>query len=163
MLELIILDLFGTIVPIERSGKVRSGLLEFLDFYKGIPVAVFSDMPRQGVKRILKEFRLAGRVQGVYGEEDMVSVGSLQDSRLVKDLESVCTDFGVGKANAVFIGDNFVGRDARSAEAFGVRLIKVPQYRIIVPSWGERNYHGEWVEYEDPAAPFSFKSLMGKL
>ena len=177
MAELIILDLYGTIIKAdERDGVVRDGFLEFLDFYKNKKTAVFSDGNPERVEADLQLLGLTEKFDRVYDRRDCVNeiVYTMTNERFkkallsrgggnIKNLEKACRDFSVPKSETVFIGDNFYGRDLKSAEIHGVRFIKVPQYRTNLPDWTEKERMKDYVEYEDPVNPFSFKSLIGTL
>lgn len=165
MVEVIIFDLYGTILKAdERDGVVRNGLEEFMNFYKSKKRVVFSDGDIRRIEDDLEISGLTGKFDGIYGKELMVYISRLHGGDgWVKNLEMVCKDFSVAKSDAVFIGDNFVGRDQKSAEKYGIQFIKIPQFRSRAPDWSEKDFHRDYVDYEDPKNPFSFKSLIGKL
>jgi len=177
MTELIIVDLYGTIIKAdERDGIVRDGFLEFLDFYKDKKKVIFSDGDAEKVEEDLRRLRLTEKFDGVYDSRDCVDeiVYAMVNEKFkklllsrgggnIKNLEKACRDFSVPNSEAVFIGDNFNGRDSKSAEIHAVRFIKVPQYRANPPDWLERERAEGYVEYENPVNPFSFKSLIGRL
>ncbi len=81
----------------------------------------------------------------------------------IKNLERVCNDFHIPKSESVFIGDNFYDKDKKSAEIFGLRFIKIPQFRANPPDWIEKENNEGAIEYEDSSNPFSFETLIGRI
>ncbi|MBI2545054.1 MAG: HAD family hydrolase [Candidatus Aenigmarchaeota archaeon] len=177
MRRLIILDLYGTIVKADkRDGVVRPGLQEFLDYYSDSKKVIFTDGDIETVEADLRLTGLTGKFDRIYDQRHCIAEVAyhMQNEKFrkiltsrgrgdIKNLEQACKDFSIPKSDAVFIGDNFYGRDCKSAEFHGVRFIRVPQYRTNLPDLDERDKTEGYVEYEDPTSPFSFMSLIGKI
>ena len=175
--KLIILDMYGTIVKADkRDGVVRPGLQEFLDYYNGSKKVIFSDGNIETVEADLQLTGLTGKFDRIYDQRHCIAEVAyhMQSEKFrkilmsrgggdIKNLEQACKDFSIPKSDAVFIGDNFYGRDCKSAEFHGVRFIRVPQFRANIPDWTERDRMEYYVEYENPTSPFSFISLIGKI
>ncbi len=159
MVKLIIFDVYGTLIKADYAdGVIRLGLRELLEFYKDKLKVTCSDGPEEIVGADLESV-------GLYRDFDMhyFADSLIRSSRTLKNLGKICYEANLPTSEAVFIGDNFVGRDEDSAQQFGVRFIKVPQFRQKLPPYSERLTHEEWVIYEDSQNPFSFESLIGKL
>ena len=176
MARLLIFDLYGTILRADkRDGVVRDGLLNLLDYYKPSKTAIFTDGYEDRVMADLEFSGLIGKFDAVYHARHCVPENYLRlreefkkrilkiGGGTIKNLERVCNDFGIPKAESVFIGDNFYDRDEKSAEIFGLRFIKVPQFRANPPDWREKEKNECIVEYEEPSNPFSFKTLIGRI
>ena len=163
MPELIILDIYGTILSADELGRIiRPGLMEFLEHYKDKNIVAFTDADLDyGIEEILSYAGVLDKFDWVYDGRDLVYI-DMHTGR-IKNLEKACNDFSVPKSKAVFIGDNFVGRDENSAKQYGIRFIKVPHFRSKPMDWRVRESNEDWVEYEDPKNPFNFKDLIGKL
>ena len=185
--KLIILDMYGTLVKAdERDRTVRPGLMEFLDNYNDSKKVVFSDEIIEGVEADLQRAGLSGVFDKIYckdhcvfesfyaAQDEDISSYSLQNKLFrevklkqcrgnIKNLEQACKDFSIRKSDAVFIADNFYGRDKKSADLNGIRFIRVPQFRHTLPGWQEMERTEGYTEYEDPKNPFSFVSLIGKI
>ncbi len=177
MTKLIILDLYGTIIKADkRDGVVRPGLQEFLRHYDSSKKVIFTDGDAETVEADLELAGLAERFDRVYDERYCFYEVAyrVQNERFrktlmskgggdIKNLEQACRDFSIPKSDAVFIGDNFYGRDRKSAEFHGVRFIRVPQFRANPPDLYTIENTEYYTEYEDLKSPFSFKSLIGVL
>jgi|SRR3989344_6121560 len=169
MVGLVIIDLYGTIVKTDSRLPVRDGFGEFSQFYReqGVKVVLFTDGPEESTIQILDRFRLWDKFDEVYTEEDLAVVNDGDSftgiSYSLKDLQKPCNKFSVDPSNTVFIGDNFYGRDQRSADHYGIRFFKVPQYRSEPPSWQERDSLEGYVDFEGWGRTFSFRSLIGNL
>lgn len=175
MVDLIILDLFGTIVKADKNDFViRNGLREFLASYSNVKKAVFSDADNDSIEYILKGTQIEEYFDGIYGAPFCIAEGAykLKDEKLrvmcsklrgnVKNLGKVCVDFSVSPGRAVYIGDNFENRDKKSAEFNVVPFIQVPQFRENPPSWEQRDRTQGFIVYDDKRA-FSFQNLIGKI
>ncbi len=174
MSKLIIFDLYGTILKSDKhDGIVRPGLYEIMDHYGESSKAIFTDGVAETVEFSLECAGLAGKFDKVYCWDHCVSehaystkVEKFKKYLLqggtgnVKNLSLACSDFSVSELDAVFIGDDYLGRDSKSAKLNGVRFIKVPQFRDAPPGWEEREDYGHYVDYEDPKNPFSLVSLI---
>ena len=169
MVDLIIVDLYGTIVKPDSSLPVRNGFDEFVQYYRqqGAKIVISTDGPEETVIRTLYEFDLWDKVDEVYDERDLKRAEHgdffTGGSYIVKNLEKPCRKFSVDPSRAVFVGDNFYGRDQNAADHYGIRFIKVPQYRDEIPTWRERDSTEDYVDFDDSKNPFSFISLIGQL
>ena len=169
MVGLVIIDLYGTIVKTDGRLPIRDGFEEFSQSYseQGVKVVLFTDGPEESTIQILDRFLLWDKFDEVYTEKDLILV-SYDDSFTgisyrLKNLQKPCNKFSVDPSNAVFIGDNKYGRDQRSADHYGIRFIRVPQYREDPPTMHERESLGDYVDFESRSNPFSFRSLIGNL
>ena len=161
MTELIIFDVYGTIIKTdEADGIARLGLRELMDFYKHQLKVTCTDGWESMVESDLKS-------AGIYDNFDYHyykgTITKANGGRIIKNLKKICEDCGLSASEAVFIGDDFSGRDEASAREFGVRFVKVPQFRSKLPSNNERILNGKSVQYEDLKKPFNFASVIGKL
>src|SRR3989338_8428931 len=160
MTDLIILDVYGTIVKADEiDGIVRPGLIEFLEHYKNKKIVVFTDATPGYAEETLSHAGILNKFDKIYDGRDLVYV----DEFMIKNLEKVCNEFSIPKSRAVFIGDNFFGRDEKSAKQYGIKFIKIPHFRSKPLEWAEKDYHKEWVDFENSEEPFNFKDLIGKL
>ncbi len=154
----------------------RPGLMEFLDHYSDYKKAVFSDAPREMVHYDLTQSGLIEKFEGIYDSRDCIRevAYSAKSKRLkeliirsgggnIKNLAKACSDFSVIKSDAVFIGDNFNGKDKQSAQIHQIKFIRVPQYRSQLPDEAQRKATARQIIYESQDNPFSFTSLIGKL
>ncbi|MBS3140889.1 HAD family hydrolase [Candidatus Woesearchaeota archaeon] len=175
MVKLIILDVYGTILKSDGrlDGAVRPGLEQFMDFYRPAKIVVFTDADLERITADLQVSGLTGKFDGVYHSEHLVSElrykhlhspvlrkAAMRLRGNVKDLGRVCKDFSIPKRSAIYIGDNFHGRDIKSAELNKIRFIRVPQFRTNIPYSDDKD---SFVEYDNPDNLFSFESLIGKL
>ena len=159
MAKLIIFDVYGTLIKADYAdGVLRPGLRDLLAFYKDKLKVTCSDGDKETVEQDLESVGLYNDFDQHYFADNLIML-----HRRLKNLKRICFDANLPVSEAVFIGDNHVGRDEDSARAFNVRFIKVPQFRQELPESEERISHGEYVRYEDAANPFSFTSLIGKL
>jgi len=169
MVDLIIVDLYGTIVKTDGRLPIRDGFEEFSQFYReqGVKIVLFTDGPEESTIRLLDRFSLWDEFDEVYTEEDLtlVDYGDFFTgiSYTLKNLQKPCNKFSTDPTNALFIGDNNYGRDQRSADHYEIRFIKVPQYRDEIPTWHERDSTKDYVDFDDSKNPFSFISLIGQL
>ena len=158
MPKLIIFDVYGTLLYADEEDRVvRPGLRELMDFYKSQFKVTCSDGEEGNIEEDLRNAGIYEDFDNHYGSRDMV-----YEDRLLKNLGKICREGNLPVSSAVFIGDNFSGRDRSSAEHFGVKFIKVPQFRARLPSTHERLCQGDDVQYEYDNS-FSFTSLIGKL
>ena len=159
MAKLIIFDVYGTLIKADQAdGVIRPGLRELLGFYKDKLKVTCSDGQESIVGADLESVGLYEDFDMHYFADNLVML-----HRRLKNLNKICHDANLPTSEAVFIGDNYVGRDEDSAQEFGVKFIKVPQFRQKLPPHAERITHGEWVTYDNSENPFSFASLIGKL
>lgn len=125
MVDLIILDMYGTIVGRGNNATPRNGFEEFMDRYqdKKIVLATDDDL-RNIVDRNLTHLGIIDKLDGVYTDQDMIEITGYPGKR--KDLKQVCENFGVVPASAVFISDG--DKDLKDAQRDGVRFIHLPYY-----------------------------------
>lgn len=158
--ELIILDLYGTLVKSDKCDDViRPGFQEFHDFYNNSFFAISTDGSTLGTTETLKETGLDKMMDFVYDEKHLNELGG----KILKDLYLVCKNLGIPTERTIFIGDNHYGVDEDSAFCAGIKFIKVPQFREELPSETQRLFNSRWTEYENYKNPFNFKSLIGKI
>lgn len=124
--DLVILDFYDTIVQLEDEEWVPrkgiGGLLLALQ-KSGRRLAVCSDAGEDKIWERLGG--LAGYFAGIYGHSSLVHDGEA----VYKDLGRICEEQGVAKERAVFLGDNYLGTDERSAWRYGIRYVRVPNAR----------------------------------
>lgn len=136
MVELIYINLYGTILPENREDLIlRNGFLKFLDRYKKVHIAISTYAPRDIAMSDLKEVGLIDKVEKVYTREDMRFVRVYNKQR--NDLKDgypqpglkVWTryDFRTDEDNAIIISDNLL--DMVAAEWYNVRAIEVPVFK----------------------------------
>ena len=122
MIKLIIFDLYGTLVRVDSVPQQRAGLIDFLEKNKNKIIIVFTDdYDKERVKKLLKENGIIKYIKKIYYFKDI-------DKDDCKNLGKVCKDFNVKKQEAVFIGDNLVGRDLRSTQKYNIKFIQVPTF-----------------------------------
>jgi phosphoglycolate phosphatase-like HAD superfamily hydrolase len=134
--KLVIFDFFGTLVGNTESDayipkKGIDNLLNILYSEKKI-LAVSSDAPLEDVSI---SFLFDLHKEGVYKGwntyfEDRIFQGwrhivSHNDYNRVKNLGEILSHSNIQPSDAVFIGDNYMERDKRSAKAFGIDFILV--------------------------------------
>jgi FMN phosphatase YigB (HAD superfamily) len=159
MPELIIFDVYGTLLYADEEDRVvRPGLRELMDFYKSQFKVTCSDGEEDILEQNLRSAGIYDDFDNHYGAKNLIHEG-----RLLKNLGRICAESNSQPSEAVFIGDNAYGRDERSAERFGVRFIRVAQFRQNPPAQYEIFSQGDDVEYETRDNLFSFTSLIGKL
>ena len=126
MIELVILDMYGTIVGMGDNATPRNGFAEFMDRCQDKKVVLATDeQSRDHTDSNLTKLGIIERLDGVYTYQNMVDPPGSRGK--VKDLGQICADYGVDPANAVFIGDG--NSDLRCAEIYGVKFIHVPRYK----------------------------------
>lgn len=125
MIDLVILDMYGTIVGRGNNTTPRNGFPEFMDKYqdKNIVLATDDDL-RHIVNRNLKELGIIDRLNKVYTYQDMVEIKGYGGKR--KDLKRICEDFRVAPNRVVFISDG--EKDLEIAQSGRVKFIHVPYY-----------------------------------
>jgi hypothetical protein len=173
--KLIIFDVYGTILKADIMDYTpRFGLAELLENYKDAIIVAFTDADESSVGYDLSSSGLINIFKRVYVDRNCVFKSDVNINQerielvrlckknfLLKNLEKVCNDFDIEKKDAVFIGDNRIGRDQDSALYYGIKFIQVPQYREKDPDKNTINFNGSNVFYEP--RDFSFMSLIGKL
>ena len=177
MRKLIILDLYGTILKADKIDEVaRPGLQEFLNHYSNSKKVIFSDGNIDRVEADLQLAGLSNKFDGIYDRRHCIAEQAYHISNKkfrkllmsqgggdIKNLGQACKDFSVPKSDAVFIGDNLLGRDRKSAEFHGIKFVRIPQFRDNLPRYSEREHMEQYIEYESPMNPFSFALLIGKV
>jgi len=125
MIELVILDLYGTIWGSNKPQ--RNGLIDFLDKYRDRKFVVSTDDPdKDVVEQLISGLGISDRILRIYTEQDMVDVEG--PYKTGKALSKICSDFKVTSDNAVFIGDG--DRDMIDAKREGVSFVHVPYYQL---------------------------------
>jgi len=127
MIDLVILDMYGTIVGRGNNTTPGNGFTEFMNRCqdKKIVLATDDDL-RNIVDRNLTDLGIIDKLDGVYTYQDMITLQSYRYREKRKDLKRVCGDFGVDTANAVFISDG--DKDLEDAQREGIRFVHVPYY-----------------------------------
>ena len=152
MFELIILDVYGTLIKADQADNlIRPGLEEFLRYYQNKFIVAFSDGEVEAVKFDLKRAGLT--FTWVYGYEHL-------DESKLKNLELVTKELSIPKVKTKFISDNARNKDYHSAKKYGVPFVKIPQFRGRIPLSDEIVYD-IYVNYE--TEPFTFASLISRL
>ena len=163
MTELIILDLYGTLVKSDvEDNEARPGFQEFWEYYKRDHLFVVSTDDLELYARVtLEDSNILDNFDEVYGAGYLDFLGG----HYLKNLGSICQNAGVHPKDAVFIGDNCAKKDERSASYAKIRFIKVLQFRQDTPSRSSRILNGPGVVYENLRSGnlFTFKSLIGKI
>ena len=127
MIDLIILDLYGTLVGRGDNSHPRRGFADFMNRYqdKNIVLAT-DDSSKKDVNRHLRSLSIIDLLDGVYTGNDMTIIAGYEDKR--KNLKKICRDFKVNPNHAVFISDG--KRDLEDAKRDKVRFIHVPYYEV---------------------------------
>lgn len=173
MPKLIIFDYYGTLVKADVNDRVfRVGTGELLEHYNESHKVIFSDGDEDVIRRDLEEAGFDVYFDHIYDIRDCVSESyyTMQDEFFreqllkrgrgnIKHLSRALDDFSLVLEEAVFIGDNYQGRDKKSANIHRVRFFHVPQFR--------ENPAGDvWFDSHviyDDSLKFRFDSLIGKL
>lgn len=124
--DLVILDFYDTIVQLEGEAWLpRRGIGELLLALQrsGKRLAVCSDAGEDRIQERLGS--LVEYFAHIYGHSTLVH----EDETYYKDLGRICEEQGVPKERAIFLGDNYVGTDERSAKRYGIEYIRVPNAR----------------------------------
>lgn len=124
MIDLVILDLYGTIWASRKPP--RKGLLNFFDHYKDKKFVVATDEPDTKIaKQLLADLKLLNWIEKIYVSRDMKTAKDACHGER-KDLKQICADFDVPPGRAVFISDG--DRDRMAAQRDGVPFVHVPYY-----------------------------------
>ncbi len=124
MIDLVILDMYGTIVGRGNNATPRNGFTEFINRYgdRKIVLATDDDL-KDIVNKNLTALGIMDKLNGVYTQEDMLDIPGLGKR---KNLTRICRDFVVAPARAVFISDG--DRDLQDAQRAEVKFVHVPYY-----------------------------------
>ncbi len=162
MIELISIDLAGTIVPCDKGPiVVRPGFKEFMEAYRPHTILVmFTDGYPETVQEYMDRVPELRLFEAIYDSRHCMYIPG---DGPVKNLKKLLHDAGIAPELAVHIGDNWMNRDRMSAEQAGVRFIRIPQFRHNAADYHERDRNDGFVIYEDPKQPWSFLELVGKI
>lgn len=124
--DLIILDFYDTVMHMEHEVWIpRKGIPKLLKELSeaGKTLVICSDEGEGNLRQMLGG--LLDHFAEVYGRSNLV----YEEGTPYKNLERICEECGVPKGRAIFIGDNHMGTDKRSAERYGIKYIRVPDGR----------------------------------
>lgn len=116
--------MYGTIVGRGNNTDSRNGFAEFIDTYKNKKIVLATDDFRDAVDKNLRDLAIIDRLDGIYCYHDMTEIPGYHGKR--KDLERICSDFGIAPANSVFISDG--NKDLEDAQREKVKFVHVPYY-----------------------------------
>lgn len=151
MINLIIVNLYGTILPENRELMLRKGFLDFLGRHKSRHIAISTYAPKNVAISDLKAIGLADIVEKVYTQEDMGYVrvynkerNDLKDGYLQPMLRAwTRVDFHTNEDKAICISNNLL--DMMSADWYNIKAIDVPTFNdkndlfsfddVLVDSW----------------------------
>ena len=121
---LLIFDCYETLIELDGRAYIpRKGVLDFLDRYSTIPLAIISDGEHGTVAASLIQAGIADRFAVVWGAPE--SLATLPDGRVLKRLDVVLQHFKIDRDRAVFIGDSPL--DAEAARFHLVPFIRIPR------------------------------------
>ena len=123
MIDLVILDLFGTIKG-RTLRAPREGVRRFFDRNKEKRFALATDADAGSAHYFLGQLRLRSRFERIYTCETIVDGYEGEGN---KDIGLICREMGVNVNKAVYIADT--ERDQEAAQAARVRFIHVPEYQ----------------------------------
>ncbi|MBI4451197.1 HAD family hydrolase [Candidatus Woesearchaeota archaeon] len=125
MIELIILDMYGTIVGRGNSTIPRRGFSEFMERNQGKRMVVATDDDDSNIVTTnLLSLGILDRLDMIYAGDNMVAVNGYGGKR--KDLKRICADFRILPKNAAFISDG--EKDREDARRDKVHFVHVPYY-----------------------------------
>lgn len=135
MIDLIFINLYGTILPENRELILRKGFLEFLERYKSIHIAISTYAPKDIAIHDLKGVGLIDKFKNVYAQEDMHLIrvynkarNDLKDGIPQPDLRTWArSDFHTNEENAIVISDNLL--DMMAADWYNVKAIEIPVFK----------------------------------
>lgn len=151
MVDLIFINLYGTILPENRELVIRKGFLEFLDRYKSIHIAVSTYAPKDIATYDLKEVGLIDKFDNVYTREDMKFIrvynkkrNDLKDGYPQPDLRTWARhDFHTNEEKAIVISDNHL--DMIAADWHNVEAIEIPVFKNNHDNFSFKNISvGSW-------------------
>jgi len=153
MVNLIFINLYGTILPENRELVIRKGFLEFLERYKSIHIAISTYAPKYIAINDLKEVGLIDKFDNIYTREDMKFIrvynktrNDLKDGYPQPDFRTWARhDSHINEDKAIVISDNHL--DMMAAEWENVKAIEIPVFKngndnfsfdnISVGSWSD--------------------------
>ncbi len=162
MTELILLDLYGTLVKADISStEIRRGFKDFFDYYnsRNLNFSIVTDASLIDVRETFEICPFLSKVGPVYDQRYLTDFAG----QILKDLDRICNEFRVHCSQALMIGDDYQERDSCSAHYAGISFIQVPQFRENSPTAEEIKRNGESIIYENPGKPFSFIELIGRI
>ena len=123
MINLILLDMYGTIVGGGNNTSQRNGLHDFVFRHSDKKLVIVTDDPDyEAINSNVHAVGLATYVDRVYGDREMIFSGD--DKR--KDLLRICREYAVAPTRVVFIGDS--DRDKDAAKIARIPFVHVPYY-----------------------------------
>ena len=130
MVELIVLDVFGTLLGGSNNFYKRPNAVEFLNQNPEAKVTLYTDAERKSywapgrfiddekaIRTAMDEIGLLPRLTEPFFYNDSM------DGRF-KDLSKVAKEFGVNVEDLVMVGD--ASRDRESAQRYGSKLVLIP-------------------------------------
>lgn len=137
MTELIFINLYGTIFPVEGKIVLRNGFLEFMKRYKSMRFAILTYVPKDVAIPDLIRVELLDKVEQIYTLENMnrVRFGNKEKDRKgfkdgypQPDLRTWARgDFHMREDRSIIISDNPL--DVIAADWFGVKLVEIPVFK----------------------------------
>jgi phosphoglycolate phosphatase-like HAD superfamily hydrolase len=135
MTNLIFINLYGTILPVEGEIVLRDGFLEFLKRYKSMRFAILTYKPKDVAIPDLIRVGLLDKVEQIYTLENMrrVRMGNrdrsgYKDGYPQPDLRGWArADFRMNEDRAVVISDNPL--DIIATDWYGVKLLEIPVFK----------------------------------
>lgn len=169
MTKLIFINLYGTILPVEREADskiaLRHGFLEFLKRYKSMRFAILTYESKEVAVPDIIRFGLLEKVEQIYTLENMNRVRMGNKNRVgfkngypQPDLRTWARgDFRTNEDQSIVISDNPL--DVIATDWYGVKLIEVPLFKNGHDTFSFDNVSvGSW--YND--ARYFIHSLKGK-
>ncbi|MBL7051286.1 HAD family hydrolase [Candidatus Woesearchaeota archaeon] len=131
--QLIIFDFYETIIhsAYYNNNFLRAGIRDLVNELKdeSKSLVISSDAD---ISEIIRDFGYAAKLdfldnfRKIYGRETIRVDNVGEESKIYKDLGSICNEQDIPISKAIFIGDNHQGVDEYSASRFGMDYIIVP-------------------------------------
>lgn len=137
MIDLMFINLYGTILPENGDHILRKGFLGFLNRHKSIRFAILAYKPRDVTIQDLKRVELIVKAENIYTLEDMHRVrfgnkdrSGFKDGYPQPDLRTwIRGDFHTSEDRSIIISNNPF--DEIAADWHSVKLIEVPVFKDI--------------------------------
>lgn len=135
MIDLMFINLYGTILPENREPILRDGFLEFLDRYKSIRVAICTYVSEEIAVQDLILVGLINKVEQIYTLENMNRVrvynkerNDIKNGYLQPNLRTWARgDFHTSEDNSIIISNNAL--DIIAADWYNVKLVEIPVFK----------------------------------
>lgn len=122
-MQLLILDVYGTIVARGARPLVRNGLFDLLNRFPHVAVAT-DDPDRAVIASYLECIGVQDRVTKLYTGQDLIRVPGFFGER--KDLARICREHDVSAHEALFVSDG--ARDRADARRSSISFVHVPYF-----------------------------------